>query len=72
MGFENEFSRIGTPANLDRIDVRAASAAHPLLLNGEPIGEPVVQYGPFVMNTEREIREAVADLQRGKFGSLED
>ncbi len=41
-----------------------------LLLGGEPIGEPMVQYGPFVMSTEDEIREAFRDYAGGKFGSL--
>lgn len=39
-----------------------------LLLQGKPINEPVVQHGPFVMNTEQEIRETMADYQKTEFG----
>jgi quercetin 2,3-dioxygenase len=41
-----------------------------LLLSGEPIDEPVVQYGPFVMNTMGEIKEAFLEYREGKFGNL--
>jgi len=41
-----------------------------LLLCGEPIDEPIVGYGPFVMNTSAEIRQAIADYESGKMGHL--
>jgi quercetin 2,3-dioxygenase len=58
-------------AVLDRVDVELVNTGEPadfLVLQSEPIDEPVVQYGPFVMNTEQEIREAFSDYQRTRFG----
>ena len=59
------FDRAGTSIHLD-----CTKDAMVLLLSGEPINEPVVGQGPFVMNSPQEIHQAMLDYQNGKMGRL--
>lgn len=52
------------------VAIMADGDAMLLVMTGEPINEPVVGHGPFVMNTETEILEAIAEFSAGKFGAL--
>jgi quercetin 2,3-dioxygenase len=53
-----------------RLVLEARESSHVIVLAGEPIDEPIVQYGPFVMNSVAEIEQAIVDVQRGKFGPI--
>ncbi len=53
------------------IKISATEDSVILLLSGEPLNEPIFQYGPFLMNTKKEIAEAIDDFNNGKFGHLE-
>jgi redox-sensitive bicupin YhaK (pirin superfamily) len=52
------------------IKLKAEVATRVMMLAGEPLNEPVSTYGPFVMNTQTEIMEAMRDYQQGKMGVL--
>jgi redox-sensitive bicupin YhaK (pirin superfamily) len=54
------------------IEIKASEHSVILVLSGEPINEPIAQYGPFLMNNPEEIQEAISDYNQGKFGYLEE
>ncbi|MCC7642914.1 pirin-like C-terminal cupin domain-containing protein [Janthinobacterium sp. EB271-G4-3-2] len=54
----------------DSITIEANNDAVVLLLSGEPIDEPIVGHGPFVMNTEAEIAQAFEDFNSGRFARI--
>ncbi len=59
---------LATDPHCDGVRVQAHDAARFLLIAGKPLGEPITQYGPFVMNTQQEIYQAVADFRAGRLG----
>jgi len=70
----SSLAREGQLVHLDRdgsgVEIEASTDAGVLWLSGEPIDEPVVGYGPFVMNSDAQIRQAVADFNSGRFGRM--
>ncbi|HJQ39251.1 MAG TPA: pirin family protein [Thermoanaerobaculia bacterium] len=54
----------------DEVSISSATGAELLLIGGVPLDEPVARYGPFVMNTPGEIRQAMLDYQSGRFGEI--
>ncbi len=53
------------------ISIKASTSATLLVLSGQPLDEPIVTYGPFLMNSWEEIEQAVEDFNNGKFGVLD-
>lgn len=67
---ENHYVQLKNEAG--EIHIKASRKSILLVLSGEPLNEPYVSYGPFVMNTEDEIKQAIEDYNAGKFGYLAD
>ena len=68
-GRDVERGRMAVLANepdADGVLIEAKEPARALLIAGRPLGEPIAQYGPFVMNTEEEIRQALRDYSEGR------
>lgn len=57
--------------NGHKIKLKATQNSVILVLSGNPLNEPIVSYGPFLMNTKQEIIQAIEDFNAGKFGELE-
>lgn len=66
----NQLATFATDGDSFKVD--AISNSTLLLLSGAPINEPIAAYGPFLMNTEEEIQQAIADYNEGRFGYLEE
>lgn len=60
---------LANDADSDGVVIEAATDTRTLLIAGRPLGEPIAQYGPFVMNTEQEIYQAVADYRAGRLAA---
>lgn len=58
---------LGNDAQADGVVLESQGPASVLLIAGQPLGEPIAQYGPFVMNTQQELIQAVTDFQAGRF-----
>jgi hypothetical protein len=54
----------------EELSVKAETDTTILVLDGKPIDEPVIGYGPFVMNTQQQINQAITDYQEGRLGSI--
>ncbi|MDH5604231.1 MAG: pirin family protein, partial [Cyclobacteriaceae bacterium] len=62
------YKSIELNANVPVILENGPEESYLLLLQGRPINEPVIQYGPFVMNSEHEIHQAIQEYQQTQFG----
>lgn len=64
----NNMAILANDANTDCVTLEASEGSKVWIIAGRPLNEPIVEYGPFVMNTEQEIYQVIRDFQAGKFG----
>ena len=67
---EGQLAVLGEGAAVTVAGAVDAESTELLLLAGRPIGEPLSRYGPFVMNTDEQIRAAIADYRAGRMGAI--
>jgi hypothetical protein len=67
---ERQLAILANGDDADSITITASQPARALLIAGKPLNEPIAQYGPFVMNTEEQLRTAVRDYQEGRFAPI--
>ena len=61
---------LANDAGADGVVIEATADAQVLLIAGQPLNEPIAQYGPFVMNTQQEIHQAIRDFRDGTLGEI--
>ena len=69
-GITLEAGQLAVLGRGDHLLLHATTGMEAILLGGRPIGEPVAWYGPFVMNTQSELRQAMEDFQAGRMGHI--
>lgn len=70
MAVENQFVYFNNDG--EAINIKAIKESVILILSGDPINETISQYGPFLMNTQEEIKQAIDDYNNGRFGYLDE
>jgi redox-sensitive bicupin YhaK (pirin superfamily) len=65
---ENRMGILANDPQADGVTINSTAPAKVILISGKPLDEPIVQHGPFVMNTKEEIYQAVRDFQEGRLG----
>jgi redox-sensitive bicupin YhaK (pirin superfamily) len=58
---------LSNTTDADGVTLTATEDARLIMIAGKPLNEPIVQYGPFVMNTQEEIHQAMDDFRNGRF-----